>query len=97
MTASVDPIQHLSDRVAERHPEPIHFTGFELDEWPEGLEEAFSSKGVFKRSTRARAVRCPGCEWQCSKPVDVRHNASRNSLAAYIDCDGRAWPRQDPS
>ena len=87
MPVSVDPIRLVIDRVAVEYPAPTHFIGFELDEWPDGAEEALFSEGVFNVATRAHSSTCGGCERKCSKPVIARRQRASAVLTAYIECD----------
>lgn len=87
MPGFVDPVLFLVDRIADVHPAPAYFAGFELEEWDDGAEGILVSQGVFIETTHARSARCGGCEFQCNKSVVVRLSKSTGLWAAYIECD----------
>ena len=66
MPGFVDPVLFLVDRIADVHPAPAYFAGFELEEWDDGAEGILVSQGVFIETTHARSARCGGCEFQCN-------------------------------
>jgi hypothetical protein len=76
----------LVERIEVAHAAPAMFSAAETDEWPIGVLEHLLKCGVLQRAARTQIVLCPGCEWQCYKPVVVRR-VSAGTTQAFITCD----------
>jgi len=77
----------LIDRIAYCHPAPALFASAEFQEWPEGAITSLIEADVLRLAGRAETVVCPGCEWQCHKPVVVRTPVGQHTPRAFIMCD----------
>lgn len=87
MTMGVDPVRQIIDRVAAEHPVPAILAGYEIEEWPRETLEKLIEQGLLVETTSATAADCTGCEWNCSKAVEVRTPASGQPPVAFISCD----------
>jgi hypothetical protein len=77
----------LVERVEAAHPEPALFSAAETDAWPSGILEHLLRRSVLRPTHRAEWILCPGCEWQCHKPVVVRTTSKGSKLLAFVACD----------
>jgi hypothetical protein len=77
----------LVERIEACHPAPALFSAAETNEWPTGVLEHLLTCGVLLRAARAQTMLCPGCEWQCHKPVVVRTVRTAPRTQAFIACD----------
>ena len=77
----------LVERIESAHPAPALFSATETDDWPEGTRGHLQACGILRYAQRAEAVVCPGCSWQCHKPVVVRTGRTRTGTQAFIVCD----------
>ena len=77
----------IAERIEAAHPRPALFSAAETDDWPNGALDHLLEDGILQRAQRAEAVMCPGCDWQCHKPVIVRTLGAGPSRHAFIVCD----------
>ena len=59
----------------------------ELREWPADAVAALKAARLLAQARPASGLICPGCEQQCSKPVDVFPAEEGRPARAYIHCD----------
>jgi hypothetical protein len=77
----------LVERIESAHPAPALFSATETDDWPAGSLGNLQACGILRYAQRAEVVVCPGCSWQCHKPVVVRSGGTRTGGQAFIVCD----------
>src|SRR5262245_30838520 len=77
----------LVERIEASHPAPALFSAAETDEWPTGVLQHLLTCGVVQLAARARTLLCPGCEWECHKPVVIRTMTAGPRTLAFIACD----------
>jgi hypothetical protein len=70
----------LIERMESAHPAPTLFSAQETSEWPAEVVDVLLFFGVIRPAVRVDSLWCPGCEWQCHKPVVSR-------TRAFIICD----------
>jgi hypothetical protein len=75
----------ILERIEVAHPTPALFSAIEIDDWPVGTLDQLRECGILQPAQRADALMCPGCGWQCHKPVVVR--TMGRSKHAFILCD----------
>jgi hypothetical protein len=73
--------------VFAAYPRSALFSAAETDDWPDGTLDHLLECGILQRADRAEAVVCPGCIWQCHKPIVVRTVAAGQRRQAFIVCD----------
>ena len=59
----------ILERIEVAHPAPALFSAAEIDDWPDGSLDHLRECGILQTAQRAEAIVCPGCSWQCHKPV----------------------------
>ncbi len=74
------------ERIESCYPRLAVFSYSEISEWPAGALEYLLNVGILSKADRATEIVCPGCEWQCHKPVIVRQDVLKRSKA-FINCD----------
>jgi hypothetical protein len=77
----------LVERIEAAHPEPAVFSEVEADDWPPGALAYLRGADILRPATRAEAMPCPGCDWQCHKAVLVRSTSKAREPQAFIVCD----------
>src|ERR1700682_1295227 len=60
------------ERIQAAYPRSALFSVAETDDWPDGTLDHLLECGILQHADRAEAVACPGCIWQCHKPIVVR-------------------------
>lgn len=82
-----DVLRALIERIEAAHPAPALFDAGECEDWDADAFGNLLASGVLVRSsTRTASTICRGCEWHCSKPVDVRRTRA-GVTRAFIVCD----------
>lgn len=61
----------------------------ELNQWPPGAVLAMKSQGLLTKASPATSVICPGCEQDCTMPVDTIPDSS-GAPALFVVCDKRS-------
>jgi len=74
----------LMIRVAGRRGESVLVRTTEAATWPPGVFDALSLRGLLTNAPRARSATCPGCERECSMPVEGE------SERFFVVCDKRS-------
>ena len=88
MTIAISNIPRiLIERIEGAHPGPALFSARETGEWPDEVLDALLQCGVFRLAVGADSSWCPGCEWQCHKPIVSRTITYRAETRAFIICD----------
>jgi hypothetical protein len=77
----------LVERIQAAHPEPAVFSEVEADEWPPGALEHLLGANILRPARRAEVMFCPGCDWQCHKPIVVRSTRKERGPQVFIVCD----------
>ena len=77
----------LIERIEGAHPRPALFSARETGEWPAQVLDILLYCGVLRSAVRADSSLCPGCEWQCHKPVVSRTIADHPETRAFVTCD----------
>jgi hypothetical protein len=74
------------ERIEASHPARAHFLMTELECWPEEALSKLARCGLLQVSDHAKAVVCPGCDWQCHKRISTRKTGT-GQARPYIVCD----------
>lgn len=79
----------LLGRVGARLGEAVTVSTEELSLWPTEAVTALKAQGLLLKARPAKSIVCPGCEQECSMPVQTvtRTNAS---AASFVVCDKRS-------
>jgi hypothetical protein len=79
----------LLGRLGARLGESVTVSSDELSHWPAAAVSALKSQGLLLKARPAKSVVCPGCEQECSMPVNTlaRTNAPASS---FVVCDKRS-------
>jgi hypothetical protein len=77
----------ILERIEAAHPGPALFSATEIDDWPEPSLHHLCVCGILQPVQRATAIICPGCSWQCHKPVVLRNGGAGVGGRAFIVCD----------
>jgi hypothetical protein len=79
----------LLDRVAAGQGSAVLISEHELCEWPPIAVTAMRAQGLLTRAGPAGSAVCPGCEDECTRPVNVVP-AGAGSAALFVVCDARS-------
>lgn len=77
----------LIERIEGAYPGPALFSARETGDWPAEVLDILLYCDVLRSAVRADSSWCPGCEWQCHKPVVSRTNTVHLETRAFIICD----------
>ena len=77
----------LIERIEGAYPGPALFSARETGDWPAEVLDILLYCDVLRSAVRANSSWCPGCEWQCHKPVVSRTNTVHLETRAFIICD----------
>lgn len=83
-----DVLPTLLDRLAAAAGEVALFSERELAEWPAAAFARLKAEGLLVKGPPADAVVCPGCEEDCTMPVETDVTPS-GTLRAFVVCDKR--------
>lgn len=83
-----DVLPALLDRLAAAAGEVALFSERELAEWPAAALAQLKAEGLLVKGPPADAVVCPGCEEDCTMPVESDTTAS-GALRTFVVCDKR--------
>lgn len=83
-----DALADLLARVAAADGAAATFSERELGEWPAVAVGLLKAEGLLVKGTPADAVTCPGCEEDCTMPVEVAITPG-GKLRAFVMCDKR--------
>lgn len=85
---SEDALMELLHRVAAAGGASAWFSGRELADWPAAPLGQLKAAGLLFKGPPADAVTCPGCEEDCTMPVEVAVSQS-GAARAFVFCDKR--------
>lgn len=85
---SEDALMELLHRVAAADGASAWFFGRELADWPAATLGQLKAAGLLFKGPPADAVTCPGCEEDCTIPVEVAVSQS-GAARAFVFCDKR--------
>lgn len=77
----------LLDRLETRQGAAVHITESELNDWPTEAVRALKAARLLVKARPASSVVCPGCERECTKPVEIYPAADGRPARAFIHCD----------
>lgn len=83
-----DVLPAVLDRIAAAAGEVAPFSERELAEWPAAALARIKAEGLLVKGPPAHAVVCPGCEEDCTMPVETDTTPS-GTLRAFVVCDKR--------
>lgn len=83
-----DVLPAVLDRLAAAAGEVALFSERELAEWPAAALARLKAEGLLVKGPPADAVVCPGCEEDCTLPVETDATPS-GDLCAFVVCDKR--------
>lgn len=83
-----DALPAVLDRLAAAAGEVALFSERELAEWPAAALARLKAEGLLVKGSPADAVVCPGCEENCTMPVETDATPS-GALRAFVVCDKR--------
>jgi hypothetical protein len=79
----------LIGRVGASNGSTVLINTQELNQWPAAAVSALKSQNLLLKARPATSVVCPGCEEECSMPVETLRRA--NGLTAFfVVCDKRS-------
>ncbi len=90
-----DALADLLARVAAADGAAAMFSGRELGEWPAVAVGLFKAEKLLVKGTPADAVTCPGCEEDCTMPVESAITPG-GQLRAFVMCDKRDDVGREP-
>lgn len=82
-----DALIELLGRV--RAVESAFVPEYELNQWPPSAVAAMKSQGLLAKASPATSAICPGCEQDCTMPVETIPNSS-GAPALFVVCDKRS-------
>lgn len=85
---SEDALLELLHRVAAAGGASAWFSGPELADWPAAPLGHLKAAGLLFKGPPADTVTCPGCEEDCTMPVEVAISQS-GTARAFVFCDKR--------
>jgi len=77
----------LLERLGAQQGESVRVSHDELSGWPAEAVAAMKSARLLVKARQASSIVCPGCERECTKPVDLLPAANRRPAQASIVCD----------
>lgn len=81
-----DVLPTVLDRLAAAAGEVALFSERELAEWPAAALARLRAEGLLVKGPPADTVVCPGCEEDCTMPVEIDTTPS-GTLRAFVVCD----------
>jgi hypothetical protein len=85
----VSALAELIDRVGARDGKAVFISASELDQWPAAAVAGMKAQKLLLRARPSASVICPGCERECSMPVETVTNRVDRS-ASFVVCDKRS-------
>ncbi len=83
-----DVLPTVLDRLVAAAGEVALFSERELAEWPAAALARLKAEGLLVKGPPADTVVCPGCEEDCTMPVETDSTPS-GALRAFVVCDKR--------
>ena len=78
----------LFNRLEASKGDTVAFTASELSAWPSSDLDLLYSEGLITRASASTHTICPGCEEQCSRPVE--HVRDGSEVFFFTVCDKRS-------
>lgn len=78
----------LLTQLEASNGDTVSFTARELLTWPNSDRDLLQREGLIKRATTSTHTICPGCEEQCSRPVE--HAKAGSEVSFFTVCDKRS-------
>lgn len=82
----LDALLELLERVGACQGAAVLVSEEELNEWPAEAVRELKTQRLLAKASPATSVVCPGCEWQCTMPVDTVSDG-RGKAASFVVCD----------
>jgi hypothetical protein len=79
----------LIGRVGASNGSTVLINTQELNQWPAAAVSALKSQNLLLKARPATSVVCPGCEEECSMPVETRTRANAPATF-FVVCDKRS-------
>lgn len=83
-----DVLPTVLDRLAAEAGEVALFSEHELAEWPAAALARLKAEGLLVKGPPADTLTCPGCEEDCTMPVEIVTTDS-GAMRAFVVCDKR--------
>lgn len=80
----------LLNRIGAQNGDAILIGASELVQWPAEATKALKASRILTAASPARSAVCPGCERECTMPVEVVTASRGRATAAFIVCDKRS-------
>lgn len=80
-------LAELLERMGAQQGAAVYVGMGELHEWPADAVAALKSARVLVKARAASRIICPGCERECTKPVEVYPTEDGRPARAHIYCD----------
>lgn len=80
----------LLGRVGARLGESVTANTEELNQWPTVAVSALKLQGLLLKARPAKSVVCPGCEQECSMPVQTVTRPNATVATSFVVCDKRS-------
>ena len=79
----------LLGRLGANNGSTVLINTQELNQWPAAAVSALKSQNLLLKARPASSVVCPGCEEECSMPVETRTRANAHATF-FVVCDKRS-------
>ena len=80
----------LLGRVGARLGESVTVSTEELSQWPTEAVAGLKLQGLLLKARPAKSVVCPGCEQECSMPVQTVTRPNATVATSFVVCDKRS-------
>ena len=84
----LDALLELLERVGASRDAAALVNQQELSRWPAEAVRSLKSQKLLQRASPATSVVCPGCEQECTMPVNTLP-AGPGPAASFVVCDSR--------
>lgn len=81
-------LRELLERIGANQGAAVLVSEEELSKWPGTAVRTMKKAGLLAPASPASSVVCPGCEQQCTMPVNILP-ARREKANAFVACDKR--------
>ena len=85
----------LLERLAAGRGDAVLVSDYDLGQWPPDAVTALKSQKLITRARASASAVCPGCERECTMPVQVLPSTTRSPVA-FIVCDKRSDTNRVP-
>jgi len=80
----------LLNRIAAQNGDAVLIGATELAQWPLAATNTLKTTQLLTAASPARSAVCPGCEQECTMPVEVLPASGARLAQAFIVCDKRS-------